>query len=144
MPSMVVRMKPEGSLSPGIMNFAITPAMKPMMIVQSMPISMLPVVCLNVTSINSCCGQTAVRCVLVDGCRKLARQSRQDLFLRKSGLLFELCQNVGPDRLLQFRRRDILVRALVDPGFGLVALAVLIEPFEQLADPAVEQAANPG
>jgi hypothetical protein len=28
-------------LSPGIMNLAITPAMKPMMIVQSMPISML-------------------------------------------------------------------------------------------------------
>src|SRR5256885_14561825 len=29
-------MNPDGSLSPGVMNFAITPAMKPMMIVQMM------------------------------------------------------------------------------------------------------------
>jgi hypothetical protein len=36
---MVVRIKPDGSLVPGMMNLAITPAMKPMMIVQSMLIS---------------------------------------------------------------------------------------------------------
>lgn len=34
MPRMVVRMNPDGSLSPGMINFAITPAIKPMMIVQ--------------------------------------------------------------------------------------------------------------
>src|SRR6478672_2597550 len=39
MPRMVVRMKPDGSLSPGIINLAITPAMKPMMIVQRILIS---------------------------------------------------------------------------------------------------------
>ena len=34
-PRMVVkRMKPEGSLSPGVMNFAITPATNPMIMVQ--------------------------------------------------------------------------------------------------------------
>jgi hypothetical protein len=33
---MAVRMKPAGSLSPGIMNFAMTPAMKPIMIVHRM------------------------------------------------------------------------------------------------------------
>src|SRR6266850_5044574 len=36
---MVVRINPFGSLSPGMTNLAITPAMKPMMIVQIMPIS---------------------------------------------------------------------------------------------------------
>jgi hypothetical protein len=34
---MVVKMKPEGSLLPGVMSFAITPATNPMMIVQIMP-----------------------------------------------------------------------------------------------------------
>ena len=37
MPSIVVNMNPEGSFGPGMMNFAITPARKPMMIVQRMP-----------------------------------------------------------------------------------------------------------
>src|SRR4051812_9091566 len=34
MPRMVVRMNPDGSLFPGIMNFATTPAKKPTMMVQ--------------------------------------------------------------------------------------------------------------
>src|SRR6516162_1032839 len=41
MPSAVVRMKPWGSFSPGVTNLAITPAMKPMIIVQRM-LSMFP------------------------------------------------------------------------------------------------------
>jgi len=36
---MVVRMNPDGSLPPGMMNLAITPAMNPMMMVQRMPIA---------------------------------------------------------------------------------------------------------
>ena len=39
MPRMAVRMNPCGSLGPGMMNLAITPAINPMMIVQMMPIS---------------------------------------------------------------------------------------------------------
>jgi hypothetical protein len=35
-PSSVVRANPDGSLSPGVINFAITPAIHPMMIVQMM------------------------------------------------------------------------------------------------------------
>jgi hypothetical protein len=35
-PRIVVRIKPDGSFFPGVMNFAITPAMNPMMIVQMM------------------------------------------------------------------------------------------------------------
>jgi hypothetical protein len=34
-------MKPDGSLSPGMMNFAMTPATKPMMIVQIIPMTMV-------------------------------------------------------------------------------------------------------
>ena len=34
MPRTVVRMNPLGLLSPGVMNLAMTPAMKPMMMVQ--------------------------------------------------------------------------------------------------------------
>src|SRR4051812_39193005 len=41
MPRIVVSTKPEGSLFPGWMNFAITPATKPMMIVQIMPMPFL-------------------------------------------------------------------------------------------------------
>src|SRR5215218_9179949 len=40
--------------------------------------------------------------------------------------------------------RDILVRTLIDPGFSLVALAVLLEPVQQFADPAAEEAASAG
>jgi hypothetical protein len=36
MPRIVVRMKPEGSLSPGVISFAITPAINPIMIVHMM------------------------------------------------------------------------------------------------------------
>ena len=35
-------MNPEGSLSPGVTNFAITPAMNPMMIVQMMCMAYFP------------------------------------------------------------------------------------------------------
>ena len=38
MPRMVVRMKPEGSLRPGIRNLAMMPATKPMMMVQRIDI----------------------------------------------------------------------------------------------------------
>jgi len=41
-PSMVVRMKPESSLSPRMMSLAMTPAIKPMMIVQIMLIYVSP------------------------------------------------------------------------------------------------------
>ena len=37
MPRIVVRMNPLGSFFPGVMNFAITPATKPMIIVQMIP-----------------------------------------------------------------------------------------------------------
>jgi hypothetical protein len=36
---MVVRMKPDGSFGPGIRNLAMTPAMKPMMMVQMIDIN---------------------------------------------------------------------------------------------------------
>jgi hypothetical protein len=35
-------MNPDGSLSPGVTNFAITPAMNPMMIVQMMCMANFP------------------------------------------------------------------------------------------------------
>src|SRR5882672_4187992 len=41
-PKILVRMKPEGSLSPGMRNLAITPTIKPMIIVHSIPISHSP------------------------------------------------------------------------------------------------------
>jgi hypothetical protein len=41
MPRIVVRINPEGSLGPGIRNFAIIPARNPIMIVQMMPIDWL-------------------------------------------------------------------------------------------------------
>ena len=40
-PRSVVRIKPDGSFRPGMISFASTPAMKPMMIVQMKPM-MLP------------------------------------------------------------------------------------------------------
>src|SRR5680860_45602 len=46
MPRIVVRMKPLGSLSPGVISFANTPATKPMRIVHNKPISSL----LNITA----------------------------------------------------------------------------------------------
>jgi hypothetical protein len=39
MPRIVVNTKPEGSLRPGMMNFAITPATNPMTIVQMIPMA---------------------------------------------------------------------------------------------------------
>jgi hypothetical protein len=41
MPRIVVRMKPLGSLSPGVISFANTPATKPMRIVHKIPIPSL-------------------------------------------------------------------------------------------------------
>jgi hypothetical protein len=41
MPRIVVMMKPEGSFGPLTTNFAMTPAMNPMMIVQIIPILLL-------------------------------------------------------------------------------------------------------
>src|SRR5689334_23107635 len=49
MPSSVVRMKPAGSFGPGCRNFAITPAMKPMMMSQRMCIGALTKMCARET-----------------------------------------------------------------------------------------------
>jgi len=117
MPRMVVRMKPDGSLSPGIINLAITPAMKPMMIVQRILHLNLPF-SLNDALSKSRSGQTTIRGVFVDGRRQLARESREKLFLRKSRLLFELFEHVRSDCLLQLLRRDLFVWARIDPGLG--------------------------
>src|SRR6478752_4055315 len=120
MPRMVVRMKPDGSLSPGIINLAITPAMKPMMIVQRILISKF----LSSSNFSKLCsGQTTIGSVFIDSRRQLARKSRKQLFLRKSRLLFELFENVRPDCLLQLLRRDLLVRARIDPGLGCLTMA---------------------
>ena len=43
MPRMVVMMNPDGSLLPGMMNFATTPARNPMMMVQIIPIFRFPI-----------------------------------------------------------------------------------------------------
>jgi hypothetical protein len=41
-PRIVVRVNPDGSFLPGVTNFAITPAMNPMMIVQMMCMASSP------------------------------------------------------------------------------------------------------
>ena len=59
MPSTVVRMKPDGSLSPGMISYAITPATKPMMIVQMIPMADCLLLRQRVARWDGCCGKLA-------------------------------------------------------------------------------------
>ncbi len=86
-------------------------------------------------------GQTAARRVFVHSGRKLPRKPGKKFFLGKAGLLLQRGQDIRADRLLQLRRRNLLVGTVIDPGLGRVALTVLLELFEQLADAAIEQPA---
>ena len=83
--------------------------------------------------------KTSVRRVFVHRCRKLARQSVEDLLLRQAGLLLQFLKNIRTDSLLEFGRGDFAVWPLIDPGLSRIALPVLPEVLEQLADPAVQQ-----
>src|ERR1700738_1075612 len=108
-------MKPVGSLSPGMMNLAMTPATKPMMMVQRIPIG-------EFLSVR----YATVGGVLIDRGRQFARQPGQQFLLRQPGLFFQRGQNIRPEGLLQLRRRNLLVGAVVDPGLRRVAVAVLL------------------
>src|SRR3978361_736326 len=130
-PRMVVRMNPVGSLFAGMMNLAMMPATKPMMMVQRMPIG-------KFLSVRD----TAVGGVFVDRGGQFARQPGEQLLLRQTGLFFQRGQNIGPDRLLHFRRRNLFIRAAIDPGLCRVAVAVLLEVLQQLAAPAAQKAAD--
>src|ERR1044072_7124342 len=111
MPRMVVRMKPDGSLSPGMMNFAMTPAMKPIMIVQIMPMSPLRANALT----GGLSWEASIRRIFVHGCRQFTSQSVDNLLLRKAGLLFQLLKNFRSDGLLKFWRGPFPVRTLIHP-----------------------------
>jgi hypothetical protein len=64
--------------------------------------------------------------------------------LRKPGLPLQRGQYIGPDHLLQLRRRDLFVRSLIDPGLGRLVLTVLLEFLEQFSKAAIQQTANAG
>src|SRR4030081_1207037 len=110
-PRMVVRMNPVGSLSPGMMNLAMIPATKPMMMVQRIPIG-------KFLSIRD----AAVGGVFIDRGRQFARQPGEEFVLGQTGLFFQRSQNIGPDGLLHFRRRNLFIRAVIDPGLCRVAV----------------------
>ena len=61
--------------------------------------------------------QTAA-CAVLHGRRKLPRKSGQKFFLGQAGLLFQRRQDIRPDRLLQLRRRNLLVGTIIDAGLG--------------------------
>src|ERR1700712_3787008 len=122
-PRMVVRMNPVGSLSPGMMNLAMMPATKPMMMVQRIPIGKF-----------LSARDATVGGVFIDRSRQLARQPGEQILLGQTGLFFERSQNIAPDRLLHFRRRNLFIRAAIDPGLGRVAVAVLLEVLKQLPE----------
>src|SRR3954471_2542714 len=130
-PRMVVRMNPVGSLSPGMMNLAMTPATKPMMMVQRIPIR-------KFLSVRD----AALGGVFIDRGRQLARQAGEQFVLGQTGLFFQRGQNIRPDRLLQLWRRTLLVGAVIDPGLCRVAVAVLLEVLQQLAQAAAQKAAG--
>jgi hypothetical protein len=83
--------------------------------------------------------KTSVRRVLVHGRRKFARQAAENLLLRQAGLLLQLLKNIRTDSLLESGRGDFAVWPLIDPGLSRVALSILLEVLELLADPAIQQ-----
>src|SRR5215207_6697234 len=87
-------------------------------------------------------GKLSLGCVFVDSLRKILGQSSKDFLSRQTGLLCQSRQDVRPDRLLQLMWSDLLVRASADPGFGDVALTILLEAVDQLTQAAAQQTAR--
>src|SRR5947208_1803078 len=93
MPRTVVMMKPDGSLSPGMMNFATRPATNPMMMVQIMLIGLLR----SRMKSGGTRRQTTIRRILVYGGRQFSCQSREKLFLGEPRLLHQRGQHILSD-----------------------------------------------
>ncbi len=60
----------------------------------------------------------------------------------KSGLFGKRFHLVAAERLFEIARIDLLVLAAADPGIGNVALTVFLQLLEDVAKPAVEDAAK--
>jgi hypothetical protein len=96
----------------------------------------------NDQAVPSGAGDPSFGRILINGLRKLLRQSRKDLLSRQTGLLRQSRQDVRPDRLLQLLWSDLLVRAGANPGLGNIALAILSEAVDQLTQAAAQQTAG--
>ena len=86
--------------------------------------------------------QPPVRRQMVDHVGQILAEALQQFVARQSALRRQMLDLVGAERVGEVARRDLLVGAVADPGIGRVALALLLELVEQVAEAAAEDAAG--
>src|SRR5215470_1334985 len=87
-------------------------------------------------------GQTSIGREPVHRLGQRAAQPREQLVTRDSCLLREPANLLLAQRLFELGRRNRPVCAACDPRYGLVALTVLLEFFDQIAETATEDASR--
>src|SRR5450631_27428 len=163
MPSTVVRMNPLGLFGPGESSRAIIPAMKPTMITQRMPLMavVLPQKSRIAMMIRDTRGDGAARIAASDPARQFAfgrhpsvrrqmiddvgqvlAEATQQFVARQPALRRQIVDLIGAERLGEIAGRNRFVRARAHPCIGGLALAVLLELLEQIAEPAADHASG--
>src|SRR5580704_11119653 len=85
--------------------------------------------------------QPAVRRQMVDHLGQMLAEAIQQVLARQAALRHQAVDLVGAKRVGEIARRDLLVRAWAHPRIGRLAVAVLLEMLEQVAQSAADNAA---
>jgi ABC transporter substrate binding protein len=86
-------------------------------------------------------GQAALGRQLVDGLRQFPAESRKQFLTRHPGLLRQPIDPLLPKPLLELRWRQRFVRPFRHPGIRFVALSVLLELLDQVAQATAQDGA---
>src|SRR5580700_2671233 len=78
---------------------------------------------------------------MVDHLGQMLAEAIQQVLARQAALRHQAVDLVGAKRVGEIARRDLLVRAWAHPRIGRLAVAVLLELLEQVAQSAADNAA---
>src|SRR5260370_30901629 len=81
---------------------------------------------------------------MIDHVGQLLAETREQFLARQASLRHQAVDLIGAERAREIARRNLLVRAVSDPRAGGFAMATLLQPFEQIAEPARDHAPRAG
>src|SRR5262249_21206365 len=81
---------------------------------------------------------------LINQLRQMLTKPGKQIVTVHAGLLTQGVQRLAPERFLQIVRRNLLVRAIADPGLRDMAVSALLESFDQVVEAAAQHGSGRG
>ncbi len=79
---------------------------------------------------------------MIDRVGQILAQAFEQVIARQSALRRQRVDLVGAERIGKIAGRDLFVRTVADPGIGRVALTLLLELVQEIAEAAADHAAG--